>query len=476
MSLREFSASLADSLPYQIDFNLDFFDPQIASNSCTISCLHSIVERILDKDFSEEISAALADDSGLFNLLQGTIPGNFDNVASLYGLSSNTDPGHTIEELLQHKEAGNCILAHIDGEELYDPSLQSLNDSFDGTGHTIEILGLDEANPDLIKILDPSKGLQVVSKVALEAAMSDTEGLATIVDMPGNTQEHTELITNIQEHYNLANEEMVQQFMINKDFAESYIQHENYYESQSAQNAFFGSDGNHNGSNALNDSNNLEEVASIDVGNILATGGYMALVEFYKDNPHKAKRITQVAAAVGAFDAFTEFGDSGVSLDFEVNPLLVASMAVYLTRYANFAQDSFGARISAKAATWVNKGMKMAEYGGYAAAAITAVDFLTGLEATEGVLEILNSFDFLGIIPEVADGVDIVDGLATLGLGFAASKLIRYIFKKLGEDKVQEIAHLTKKTGPKKVLAELIAIDAPPELLLGPYIEYRKGF
>jgi len=473
MSLRDFSAALSDQLPYQIPVNPAFFDPQIAQNSCSVSCFHSLVERITKTDFSENFSAALAEKHGLFDLLRGTSPAGFDEMARLFGLSSSTVDGNTLDALIRHREAGNAVFAHIDGEELYNPALQSLSDKLEGTGHSIEILGLDKANPDLVRIMDPSRGFLSVSRSALEASMSDTKGLATIVNLPSDPQEHAELVNAINESYSEVSDDMVNQFIANKNFTEWGNDMENYIKLQYSQEGFFGSSGDIQEA-SLNQAHIEEEVLEIDVGNILATGGYMALVEFYKDNPQKAKRITQIAAAAGAFDAFTEFGDGSVSLDFDINPLLVASMAVYLTRYANFSQGSFGARISANAATWVNKGMKIAEYGGYAAAAITAVDFLTGLEATEGILEVLNSVDFLGIIPDVADGVDIVEGLATLGLGIAASRLVRYIFKKLGEDRVKEIALLTKKTGPKKVLAELIAIDAPPELLLGPYIEYRN--
>jgi len=489
MSLRDFSGSLTEQIPFDFGFNPNFYDPQVTSASCFVNGVHSILEDLIGTQLPEQATISLAQNGALFNS-EGTHSHNFDPLVRMFGLDSTTQAGNTLEDVLGRIQNGDSVLIHLDGKELQGLSQQLTND-MDPGGHTVRLLGLNPNDPSMVQIADPHPdfgGIKSFPRDLFEDAWNDTHRLATVIDMPDSANELSVLqdkIHNLYSQFSGMSEDALNQLIANNNGSDisgsiaesmrSWLEsHNDFIGTQMANSGVFGSIDTSAAQNSFNNPDALKEAAGIDVGNILATGGYMALVEFYKDNPQKAKRITQVAASVGALDAFTDFSDGSVNLDFEINPLLVASMAVYLTRYANFSQGSFGARVSAKAATWVNKGMKIAEYGGYAAAAITAFDFLTGLEAADGILEVLNTFDFLDIIPDVADGADIFDGLATLGLGFAASKLVRYIFKKLGEEKVLEIAHLTKKTGPKKVLAELIAHDSPPELLLGPYTDYRK--
>lgn len=211
---------------------------------------------------------------------------------------------------------------------------------------------------------------------------------------------------------------------------------------------------------------------SLDMSDILATGGYIGIMEYFKDNPERQKKITNIALAIGAFDTFLEV-DGGVAFDFELNPLLIASLAYFIMFKVKKTSNPHVQKYAMKFSKTLSKGMKVIEYGGY-----TAISAGLLLELSEaGVLgdffsDFFEYWDGLGAVTDIIEGG--IDIFATFGISFALKHLARFIFKKVNKDDVEKIKELEDLTFPKRKLVKYIEAGAPVELMLAPYCETKK--
>lgn len=449
-------------LVLQSAYSSQFFDPQTLTNSCAINAQLQLMEEVLGVNLPENAFAAYARANGIFDVSSGTKLENMDGLLQEAGFNTEQFQSGTLDLLKAQLSDGNQILAPID-----------LNG--DGTlEHAVRILGY---NDGIIHVVDPSLGFTdyteesfntiwqgdgvIVQPPDIGDQSAISENVEKIVNSISHDQysqlAHDELSTQIRDMFVNPAEASYQDYVAGIPVNDSELSLENLPQ-----------DIRHD----------IEDI-NIDVGNILATGGYMALMQFYNDHPDKQKKITRVAMAIGAFDAFTNFGDQGISLDFELNPLLITSLAYYISIVGSNSKNMKIQKLSIGFNKFLAKSFRVMEYAGYAAIAVQAIDLLTNADFIPLLAEFIDAIDFLDIFGNVADvasgGADVVDGLATLGLGIAASRLVRYLFKKLNQKDIDEITNLTKTTSPKKILAKLLEHDAPIELLCGPYSAVLKG-
>lgn len=167
---------------------------------------------------------------------------------------------------------------------------------------------------------------------------------------------------------------------------------------------------------------------------------------------------------------------TGLTLGFiDDNPLLIAfSGAKWLINAkSNMASLSpeMSSRIDRSIARTLS-GFETASYwalgGDVAAHLLHIADILPYLEhAAEGV-------PVASEIVDVGEGmVDVVDGLATLGLVFAARKAVRSLFGAINGVRQREAARLADMVRPRVVLVDLLQNGAPPAALVGTLTEIK---
>lgn len=471
MALEDFNYSLhidiADKLQVpplalQSAYSSVFFGPQELANSCAINAQQQLIEEFLGVNLPEKVLAAYARASGMFDVSTGTSLDNTSGILKDAGIPSEQFHSGTPDFLKAQFNNGSQILASLD---------------LDGDGildHQIRILGFENG---MVHVVDPSSGPDNFPE---DLFFNAWQGDGVTVP-PLDIDTRSEVLDRIEN-------------MLNSVTPDQYAQMEQEELSNAVRSLFVNpadvSYQNYVAGVPVEDSQlSIEELPedirddiksiNVDVGNILATGGYMALMQFYNDHPDKQKKITRVAMAIGAFDAFTNFGDQGISLDFELNPLLITSLAYYISIVGTNSKNIKIQKLSIGFNKFLATSFRVMEYAGYAAIAVQAIDVLTNADFIPLLAEFVDAIDFLDIFGNVTDvasgGADLVDGLATLGIGIAASRLVRYLFKKLNQKDLDEITNLTKTTSPKKILAKMLEHDAPIELLCGPYSAVVKG-
>lgn len=449
-------------LVLQSAYSTQFFDPQTLTNSCAINAQLQLIEEVLGVNLPENAFAAYARANGLFDVSSGTKLGNMDGLLKEAGFDTEQFQSGTLDFLKAQLSDGNQILAPIDLDA---------NGTLD---HAVRILGYDNG---IIHVVDPSLGFKDYSE---DSFNSIWQGDGVIVPPPDISDQsaisdRVESIVNSvspDQYSQLAHEELSTQLR-NMFVNPAEVTYQDYVAGLPAN----------DGELSIEDlpQGIREDIVDIDidVGNILATGGYMSLMQFYNDHPEKQKKITKVAMAIGAFDAFTNFGDQSIQLDFEINPLLITSLAYYISLVGSKSKNTRIQKMSIGFNKLASKSFRVMEYAGYSAIAIEALDLLTNVDLVPILADVIDAVDFLDVFGNVADvasgGADLIDGFATLGIGIVASRIVRSLFKKLNQKDVDEITRLTKTTTPKKVLAKLLELDAPVELLCGPYIEFNQG-
>jgi len=472
MSLADFSQTLETDLYSKFELISKeayahlFFDPQVFENSCAINAQLQLLEEYTGMQIQEDVMATYAQKQGFFSISGrsegGTTLENFNKLLSKAGVKSEIIEFNGVDGLKETLNNGRDVLVGIDSNELYEGIEGQI-----GADHAVRILGYDNGT---FSIQDPNLGLKYVSEEELSNAWDDFNFSGVVVEPP-DTSDISNIQNNIQEmHSSVTYIDLIEARY------EDYLEGQNAFENDTYEYATLGSaQDTVNLDDLPQDVQNDIDAINIDVGNIVATGGYIALMQFFKDNPKKQKNVTKVALALGAFDAFTDFSGDQVALDIEINPLLITSLAYFISQVASNSKNIKWQKRALRFSNILTKGFRVIEYAGYAAIAVEAVDLLTGLEASEFFLELVDTMDFLDIFGDVAgtaaDGVDIVEGLATFGLSIAASKVIRFLFKRFNKDDLATIKILSRKTTPKKTLAKLLESDAPVPMLIGPYNE-----
>lgn len=217
----------------------------------------------------------------------------------------------------------------------------------------------------------------------------------------------------------------------------------------------------------------IEDI-SLNVEGILATGGYVALMEYYKNNPDKQKKITKVAIGLGLLDTFIEKGANGIEADFALSPLLIASLAYFITDLSKDSKNPKIQKLAMQFSDLLGKSMKVVEYTGYAALTISAIVTLSEV----GVLgeygdDILDLMGTLGNATSlVEDGIDLFAGL---GLGFLMKQGVKSLSEFLGKENAEKLENLSKSTASKRALVALLNANAPLMVILAPYNDvYNK--
>ncbi len=206
-----------------------------------------------------------------------------------------------------------------------------------------------------------------------------------------------------------------------------------------------------------------------DVGNAALTGGFYAMLQFFKDNPSKQKKVVDVALAAGIADGFIDFGAGGLESGFDLNPLFVASLASWISIRGIQSSNQKISNISSSFAYTTTKALEVVEYGSYAAIGFELVDLISGVDVIESVAGALEAVDVFNIF----DGADFIDGLTSFGIGLLASRGVKALMDKFNEADRQKIIDLQKAVATRELFRSMLKSDLPVPLLAGPYTELR---
>ena len=124
---------------------------QDAQNSCAICAQQFIINEFLDLDVTEAELEAVAQEHGWYDKENGTTPYNADNLLELYGIDTHINEQGTMADIKATLDQGGRVIAGVDGVALWVDGYG--NYPLSGADHAIEVIGLDEADPDNVKVI-----------------------------------------------------------------------------------------------------------------------------------------------------------------------------------------------------------------------------------------------------------------------------------------------------------------------------------
>lgn len=202
------------------------------------------------------------------------------------------------------------------------------------------------------------------------------------------------------------------------------------------------------------------------------TGGFLATMEFLKNQPDKQKKLIKVGIATGLIDSIVDFDTLSLEDGFVLNPLLVTSLAIGLNYAGLHSNNPTIRQISTRTAVGISKVVKVMEVTSYVALGVSILDFFTGVELIEEFAELLDVLDVFDVI-DTLEMVDVIEGAATMGLSIIASKGVRHFMEKYNEKDRKEMRSLYEQVEMKRLLREMLKADVPIPLVVGLYEEVK---
>jgi hypothetical protein len=435
------------------------YDSQQLNTNCAVQSLKLHLETILGRNIDQKDFTALAYKMGVWKPGGAKIP-QMKEMADNLGLRSNLKSVDDLSRL----EQGKKYLIGLEPSEINANTLEELPT---GPGHAYIIEPMKDGR---FKVWDPESlsGEPIIRDAGVINNAMD-HGNKVLEFEPNEAQNPTLISENLNKGVDSLSP---------NDYAP--VEADIPFDPDAAEYAALGSaESTSNLDDLPSDvSNSLFEI-NTDVENLVATGGYIALMQFYKDNPKKQKNVTKVALTLGALDSVLDLNDKKVSLDFEhieLSPLLITSLAYYISQVASKSRNLTIQKTALGFSKLLSKGFKVVEYAGYAAIGIEGIDFLFDAGLTDLFIELVDSATFLDFLGNAADGADVFDGLFSLGVGIFLARFVRDVFEDINEDDVEKVKQLERKLAPKKTLAKLLKLNVPAPMLVGPYSEMiREG-
>ena len=188
-----------------------------------------------------------------------------------------------------------------------------------------------------------------------------------------------------------------------------------------------------------------------EYGGMVGAGTYLGLLEVFKDKPDLSKKIKYMGAGLGVLDSFVGFGGVG----FDMSPLLgvvaFKTVSEYLGKSKMFNKLGPKTQYLQKMTPVLNVGFKVVETG----------LIMTFIADTLGFLE---DNEWLG------DGLDILDGVSSIGAGMLAKKGVQFIGKQLTKGDQGKIETLIGGVEMDyRIYHDLLSPKLPPPLLSNLY-------
>lgn len=141
---------------YQIQEATEQWHVQDGDYSCAVCSQQFIINEFLDLELTEEQLCTIAEASGWFDPETGTTPENADNLLELFGIESKMDYQADFRDLKNTLAEGGRAIVAVDSKVLWVEGTG--NYPVYGADHAIEVVGIDESDPNNVKVIINDSG------------------------------------------------------------------------------------------------------------------------------------------------------------------------------------------------------------------------------------------------------------------------------------------------------------------------------
>lgn len=142
---------------YNLNEATEEWHVQEANNSCAVCAQQFIINEFLDIDVSEAELSEIAEINGWYDPESGTSPQDADNLLQLYGIDTQINEQGTIMDIKETLDQGGRVIVGVDSEVLWTDGFG--NYPLSGADHAIEVIGLDDSDPNNVKVIVNDSGI-----------------------------------------------------------------------------------------------------------------------------------------------------------------------------------------------------------------------------------------------------------------------------------------------------------------------------
>lgn len=432
----------------EADSKAKYFNPQGDEPSCAIRAEESVIEETLNVDVNGSLLDEVATNQGWYNTETGIEFQNLGNLLEKFGIEIERGTDYRFDQLIEALNSNEKVIVGLNASEIRTPQYDSVGNSINQefVGHAVKVTGIGESESGDIYVIVSDSAFEngQANAILLKDFMNawdDTNNLTVITNLDGEI---------IKEEIGTFESDMYDQNM--SSYIHNTLGNDTFYSSSDATVG-----------EAIDKTLGFQFG---DMANAFATGGYIAILEILEGNPEKQKKVIKAGLALGAIDGIVNVDGIGI----DINPLLIASLATWVLMIGKDCKNEKVGKFANNFGSLMSKSFKVVGAVGYTALGVSTIDFLAP------------TLDIVDSIGGVADGVlgaagtfaDIVDGFASLGLGIAASKVVKKGMDNWNNGDIEIISELKRRKALKELARELIKTDAPPKMLVGVLEEVRK--
>lgn len=143
---------------YRIREAAEQWHVQDGNYSCAVCSQQFIINEFLDLELTEAQLCTIAEASGWYDPESGTTPENVDNLLELFGIESKMDYQGDFRDLKKTLAEGGRAIVAVDSKVLWVEGAG--NYPVYGADHAIEVIGIDDSDPDNVKVIINDSGTQ----------------------------------------------------------------------------------------------------------------------------------------------------------------------------------------------------------------------------------------------------------------------------------------------------------------------------
>ena len=128
--------------------SMEKWECQGHTNRCALYSQKFVIEELTDEDIDIEELAKLAEENGWFTEKDGTAFLNMNKVLEYYGVENEMSFHNDIDDIREVLGSGGKVIVSIDSDEIWRGESNDLFTPADGANHAVEVIGIDDSNPD----------------------------------------------------------------------------------------------------------------------------------------------------------------------------------------------------------------------------------------------------------------------------------------------------------------------------------------
>lgn len=126
--------------------------------SCAVCSQQFIINEFMDLNMTEEQLCKIAEAQGWLNPELGTSPRDVGNLLELFGIDTHTSYEGNMNDIKNTLDQGGRVIVAVDSAVLWNEGYG--NYPVYGMDHAIEVIGIDDSNPNDIRVIINDSGIE----------------------------------------------------------------------------------------------------------------------------------------------------------------------------------------------------------------------------------------------------------------------------------------------------------------------------